>query len=113
MAILRVAQSWRRPSAKRRTDRLERLDDEQTVNVGAAMQALKTKLGSWKDLAASIGVSKQTMNRLAHGHTKPSAGLALRLARLAEVPVEDVLSGKYAKAVLCPHCGQVMPATSG
>lgn len=110
MAILRMKETWKRaPAVRRKGERLDQLDDAERANVGAAMRVLKAKRGNWKALARALRVSIMIMNRLAQGHTKPTAGLALRLAKLAGVPVEDVLSGKYAKAEVCPHCGQVVP----
>ena len=42
------------------------------------------------DLAAHVGVSRQTINSIETGRFEPSLSLALKLARLFEVPVEAV-----------------------
>lgn len=110
ITILKTKQTWKRPPPViRKNERLDQLNDEQRPHVGATMRVLKSKLGSWKALAVALRISVILMNRLAQGRAKPTAGQALRLASLAEVPVEDVLSGKFARGETCPHCGQVMP----
>ena len=38
---------------------------------------------------------------------KPSAGMAIRVARLARVSVFDVLGGVWPPEGACPHCGRV------
>ena len=44
------------------------------------------------DLAAQVGVSRQTINSIETGRFEPSLGLALKLARLFEQPVEALFA---------------------
>ncbi len=44
------------------------------------------------DLAARVGVSRQTINSIETGRFEPSLSLALKLARLMEMPVEGLFS---------------------
>jgi putative transcriptional regulator len=44
------------------------------------------------DLAARVGVSRQTINSIETGRFEPSLSLALKLARLIDVPVEALFS---------------------
>jgi putative transcriptional regulator len=44
------------------------------------------------DLAAHVGVSRQTINSIETGRFEPSLSLALKLARLIDVPVEALFS---------------------
>jgi putative transcriptional regulator len=44
------------------------------------------------DLAAKIGVSRQSINAIVKGKFVPSAVLALKIARLFKKPVEDIFS---------------------
>ena len=44
------------------------------------------------DLAARVGVSRQTINSIETGRFEPSLSLALKLARLIDVPVETLFS---------------------
>jgi hypothetical protein len=46
------------------------------------------------------------------GREKVSARLALRMARFAGIPVEDMMAGKYPPEGTCPHCGH-RPPTNG
>jgi hypothetical protein len=60
--------------------------------------------GGWKPLAKAIRGNVQTLQRMA-SRKSPSAGLAVRLARLAGVPVDDVLCGRFPAPGTCAHCG--------
>ena len=92
-----MAKVWRRAPAKgSRKARLDDLDAEQRSNVLAALRALIAELGHARAVAYAIGVNDWTVRRAARGECPPSAGLAVRLAKLAGVPIEDVLSGKLA-----------------
>ena len=44
------------------------------------------------DLAAKIGVSRQSINAIEKGKYVPSAVLALKIARLFKKPVEDIFT---------------------
>ena len=44
------------------------------------------------DLAERVGVSRQTINSIETGRFEPSLGLALKLARLFEKPVEALFT---------------------
>ncbi len=43
-----------------------------------------------EDLGHAVGVSRQTINAMEKGNYEPSLGLALKLARLFKVRVEDL-----------------------
>ena len=43
-----------------------------------------------EELAARVGVTRKTINTIERGHFVPSAILALRIARVFGVPVEEV-----------------------
>jgi len=44
------------------------------------------------ELAQRVGVSRQTINSIETGRFEPSLGLALKLARLLDVPVETIFA---------------------
>lgn len=50
---------------------------------------------SWTqaDLAAALGVSRQTVNAIETGKYDPSLPLAFRLARVFEQPIERIFDG--------------------
>ncbi|MGC4896624.1 helix-turn-helix transcriptional regulator [Micromonospora sp. DT31] len=55
------------------------------------VRALRTRRGlSQGELAAAMGVSRQTINSIETGKYLPSLPLAIGLARFFETPVEEV-----------------------
>ena len=54
---------------------------------------LRTRL-EWTqaDLAERLGVSRQTINAIETGKYDPSLTLALKIAKLFKLPVEDIFS---------------------
>ena len=46
------------------------------------------------DLASALEVSRQTVNAIATGRYDPSLPLAFRLARVFEVPIEDIFEDR-------------------
>ena len=75
------------------------LTAEETKNVRAALRFLRVRCGGWRPVAKALRYSRATLQR-AGGPV-----LAFRVARLAGVSVDDVLTGKYPPAGTCPHCG--------
>ena len=74
--------------------------DEQR-NVRAALRFLRVRCGGAELLAKSLRVDRRTLNR------PPSASIAIRVARLAGIGVDDVLMGKFPPVGVCPHCGHL------
>jgi hypothetical protein len=105
MVILREREVWKR-APRPRGDKIETLPPDQRANVRKALDILRAKHGDWKRVARALGVSHKSLHRHLRLHDKPGAGLALRVAALVGVPVEDVLSGAYAKGWVCPTCGR-------
>ena len=56
-------------------------------NIRVARATLKM---TQQQLADAIGVSRQTVNAIESGKFVPSTGLALKVARLFEKPVEEM-----------------------
>ncbi|MBI4021007.1 MAG: SWIM zinc finger family protein [Candidatus Aenigmarchaeota archaeon] len=81
------------------------LTAEERRNVREALRFLRTRSGGWKSLAKSLRCSWKTLANMASRQAL-TAGVAIRVARLAGVPIDDVLSGKYPPAGTCPHCGR-------
>jgi hypothetical protein len=76
------------------------LTAKEQANVRAAVRFLHARLGRLDVLAKALHSTKTTLRRPA------SASMAVRVARLAGVGVDDVLDGKYPPAGMCAHCGQ-------
>ncbi len=82
------------------------LTAQEQRNVRAALRFLRVREGGLDRLAKLIRGKKDTLVRMG-GRRPPSAGLAVRLARLAGVPVDDVLCGRFPPPNSCPHCGTI------
>ncbi len=50
-----------------------------------------------EDLALKAGVSRQTISAIEQGHYTPSVLLALKLAKIFNLPVEKIFSIAYEK----------------
>ena len=82
------------------------LTAKEQANVKAALRFLRVRCGGWEPLAKVLRLKSRTLARLENGSRGPVGPiLAYRLARLAEVGVDDVLRGAYPPAGTCPHCG--------
>lgn len=104
MAILTKREVWERPKAPRATT--PDLTVEEVANVHAALRFLQKRYGGVRKLAVAIRVNKSLIARALLAKGKPSAGLTIRAARAASVPVEDVLAGRWPPTGACPHCGR-------
>ena len=107
MAILRERKVWTRPRPKRETTPADELTPEQEANLRIALAFMRRRCGSWERLAKALGMKHYTLWQAAvRKRRRPTAGLALRVARLAGAPVEDVLSGAWPANGTCPMCGR-------
>jgi transcriptional regulator with XRE-family HTH domain len=113
MAILLERKVWRRERKATSTERLNRLAPDEGENVLAALGVLRSRRGSWALVATVMGVTKRQLSAYRNGELRPSAGLALRVARLAGVAVDDVLNGKFAAPRKCHECGRMLPVAAG
>lgn len=105
--ILTERKTWKRAKPKPKlVTKLDALTPDEQANVLAAATKLRAQCGSWQDLADALLVNRVTLFRACTGIKPPCAGLALRLARLARVPMEDVLGGIFAKPGCCAMCGK-------
>ena len=103
MPILTERISWSRP---RRPSRVSALTPAEHANVRMALRALRSRFGSVRTLAAALGVSDTTVWHCC-GSRRPSVSLALQIARVAGVPITDVLTGRFPKSGACSRCGHV------
>ena len=70
-----------------------------------ALRVLARRVGGQRQLAAAMGIGYEVLHWSVQRRGHPTAGVALRAARLALVHVEDVLSGAW-PGKRCPHCGR-------
>jgi DNA-binding XRE family transcriptional regulator len=107
MAILVAKKVWRRERTKPRLHaQLAALTPAEQANVLAFAKTLRARCHSWEAFARRVGVQRLTLFRACTGIQDPCAGLALRLARMAKVPIEAVLGGSLARAGRCAVCGK-------
>ena len=82
------------------------LTAEEQGNVKSALRFLYVRFGTWKTLAKALRLRLRRLSEAMGGREAVSAELALRVARLAEVPFDDVTAGRYPLPGTCPHCGR-------
>ena len=79
------------------------LTPREQAHVRMSLRFLHAKFGSWEQLAKVLGFKADSLR-----HDKPvSVRLAFRVARLVDVPIDDVLAGKFPSPGVCPYCGHV------
>ncbi len=106
MTVLTTRVTWRKPKQLTAGTRTPDLTDDEVANVRAALRVLRQRVGGYRQLAVTLGVNLETLKRAgSRRRIPPSVGLALRAARLAGVPLEEVLSGAWPKPGTCPTCG--------
>ncbi|MEU0839665.1 XRE family transcriptional regulator [Streptomyces sp. NPDC005962] len=72
---------------------MDRMTDDDVLDaVGPRLRALRRERGiTLADLAATTGVSESTLSRLESGQRRPSLELLLPLARIYDVPLDDLV----------------------
>jgi hypothetical protein len=73
-------------------------------NVRVALRVLRGRHGA-KMVGRLLRAAPEYLRTLHAGHGEVTASLAVRVARLAEVGVDDVLTGRFPPAGVCRHCG--------
>jgi hypothetical protein len=77
------------------------LSAKEQANVRTAIAFLRARCGGVGPLAKALRFTRQTLR------VPASPTLAFRVARLAAVPVDDVLTGRFLPAGTCPDVGTV------
>ncbi len=81
------------------------LTAKEQTNVRAALAFLRLRCGGWGPLSKLIKFKDTTLGQIHGGGKAVSPTLAFRIARVAKVSVDDVLTGAYPAPGTCPHCG--------
>ena len=105
MTILVKRQIWRRDRPANETRRSTDLTLTEQENVRAALRFLHTRLGGWREVAEAMKAHRPTLRDRMWGRTV-TGGLAVRVARLAGAPLEEILAGRWPVPGTCPHCGR-------
>lgn len=82
------------------------LTKEEQAKVRTALRFLRIRFEGWLPLAKALRVREDSLGAVARGGGV-TASLTFRIARLASVSVDDVLTGKFPHPKACPHCGHV------
>ena len=83
------------------------LDAKEQNHVRAALRFLNRRLGTWASVAEALRSTSGTLKKVMSGNDSVSASMALRVARLAGVMIDDLLVGRFLPAGACPNCGHV------
>jgi hypothetical protein len=84
--------------------KLLRLTAPELERLRAALRSLKQLHGTWKALAEAMGVSPHSLKQVSGRSKNGSYALALRVAKVANVSLETLLS-PLASVDVCPTCG--------
>jgi hypothetical protein len=79
---------------------------EQTL-VRTALRFLRARCGTWAVVGKALRFSESGMTNIVRGQRSVSPTVAFRVARLAKVSVDDVLTGRFPAPGTCAHCGHV------
>ena len=82
------------------------LTTDEQEHVRVALKHLHAIYRQWKLLGPMLRIKAQSVKNIAHGYGCVSASIAFRVARLAGVPMEDLLRGCYPPPGTCKHCGR-------
>jgi hypothetical protein len=85
--------------------RRDLLEPEQR-NVRTALRYLRVRTGGWVTVAAALHCKTDTLGKIVSGRRGVTASLAVRIARLVEVSIDELLDGRALPSQLCPHCGR-------
>jgi hypothetical protein len=83
------------------------LTQEEQGNVRAALKFLRLRFGTVALVGAALKLRPDMISETLTGRKSVSAELALRIARLVQVGIDDLLAGKYPLPGACPFCGNI------
>lgn len=81
------------------------LSDREQTNVRTALKFLHARCGRWDVTGKALQFNGEALCGIASGRKPVSARLVIRIAKLAKVGVDDVLTGRFPAPGTCPHCG--------
>jgi hypothetical protein len=81
------------------------LTEAEQENVRIAMRALRYRAGRWKLVAKALGFTPRGIRNVSSGAKAVSIKAAFRVARMAQVSLEELLSGRFPPSGTCPKCG--------
>lgn len=82
------------------------MTQQEQTNVRSALRFLRNQCGTWAMLGRALKFHGLSLSNAACGHLAVSPTLAFRVARFAQVGVDDVLMGRFPVPGTCPYCGR-------
>lgn len=80
------------------------LDQKEQTHVRAALHFLRLQMGGYRPLCKALRADDSSLRKVIIGEKEVSASVALRVARLLDVPFDDLLLGSYRPGA-CTKCG--------
>jgi transcriptional regulator with XRE-family HTH domain len=71
-----------------------------------ALKFMVARVGTAQELAFRMGIDRTAVRRALKGRPLPGVRIALDIARVAGVPVDDVISGRFPGPGACHACGR-------
>ena len=71
------------------------LNESEQRNVRTALRYLRLRVGAWEPLARALHIDEDTIEKVINGRRAVTPRTAFRVARFADVAIEDVLDGTY------------------
>ncbi len=81
------------------------LTEKEQKAVRTALRFLRLRVGAWGPLAKALRYEWDSIQKVATGKRAVTPALALRVARFAGIPMDELLAGQWLSARVCPHCG--------
>lgn len=83
-----------------------RFTQDEAVNIRRAVRFLIKRYRSGQRLAAAIGTSSDSIYKVSQRRAFISPSVVFRIASVARVPVDDIVSGRWPPPSVCHFCGQ-------
>ena len=73
--------------------------------VRTALRFLRLRVCAWGPLAKALRYEWDSIQKVATGRRAVTPALALRVARVAGIGMDELLAGQWLSSRVCPHCG--------
>lgn len=74
-------------------------------HVRTALRFMRIRVKGWAPLGEALHLRPDTLERIASGRRAATPGLAIRMARIADVTFDDLVAGRWLSPRVCKHCG--------
>ena len=82
------------------------LTDKEQRAVRTTLLFLRVRSGGvWKPVAKALNTKANSISKTVAGSMEVSASLAVRVARLLGVGIDELLAGAHMSSRVCRHCG--------